>query len=186
MYAHADEDAYADAQTRLGIRATGKRPEDGMRARLIPKRPAACRPSSGARVRPSPRARGASPLPGTGLERLIPHADVELVELMKKLIRYDPDERILARQALKAPRDLGGLGGGGHRDGFPKPNSPPFHRVHAPLSGARPGFCRMVHTRRPSLQACAPNPSPAGSAFLDRLACDRGDAYAMAADAYAS
>lgn len=38
---------------------------------------------------------------GTGIERLIPHADVELVELMKKLIRYDPDDRILARQALK-------------------------------------------------------------------------------------
>jgi renal tumor antigen len=38
---------------------------------------------------------------GTGLERLIPHADMELTELMKKLIKYDPDERILARQALK-------------------------------------------------------------------------------------
>jgi len=38
---------------------------------------------------------------GTGIERLIPHADPDLVELMKKLIRYDPDERILARQALK-------------------------------------------------------------------------------------
>jgi len=45
---------------------------------------------------------------GTGIERLIPHADAELTELMKKLIRYDPDERILARQALKDPffRDL--------------------------------------------------------------------------------
>jgi renal tumor antigen len=45
---------------------------------------------------------------GTGLERLIPHADSELIELMTKLIRYDPDERILARQALKDPyfRDL--------------------------------------------------------------------------------
>lgn len=45
---------------------------------------------------------------GTGIERLIPHADPELVELMKKLIKYDPDERILARQALKDPffRDL--------------------------------------------------------------------------------
>lgn len=40
---------------------------------------------------------------GTGLERLIPHADAELTEIMKKLIRYDPDERILARQALKDP-----------------------------------------------------------------------------------
>lgn len=40
---------------------------------------------------------------GTGIERLIPHAEPELVELMKKLVRYDPDERILARQALKDP-----------------------------------------------------------------------------------
>jgi renal tumor antigen len=40
---------------------------------------------------------------GTGVERLIPHADSEFTELMKKLIRYDPDERILARQALKDP-----------------------------------------------------------------------------------
>jgi len=45
---------------------------------------------------------------GTGIERLVPHADPELIELMKKLIRYDPDERVLARQALKDPyfRDL--------------------------------------------------------------------------------
>mmetsp|Transcript_105083 Transcript_105083/g.234546 ORF Transcript_105083/g.234546 Transcript_105083/m.234546 type:complete len:551 (+) Transcript_105083:102-1754(+) len=45
---------------------------------------------------------------GTGIERLVPHADPDLVELMKRLIRYDPDERILARQALKDPyfRDL--------------------------------------------------------------------------------
>lgn len=40
---------------------------------------------------------------GTGIERLIPHADPDLIELMKKLVRYDPDERILARQALKDP-----------------------------------------------------------------------------------
>jgi len=40
---------------------------------------------------------------GTGIERLVPHAAPELVELMKKLIRYDPDERILSRQALKDP-----------------------------------------------------------------------------------
>jgi len=40
---------------------------------------------------------------GTGIERLIPHADADLVELLKKLTRYDPDERILARQALKDP-----------------------------------------------------------------------------------
>jgi renal tumor antigen len=38
---------------------------------------------------------------GTGIERLVPHADAELIDLLKKLIRYDPDERILARQALK-------------------------------------------------------------------------------------
>lgn len=38
---------------------------------------------------------------GTGIDRLIPHAEPELIDLMKRLIRYDPDERILARQALK-------------------------------------------------------------------------------------
>jgi len=45
---------------------------------------------------------------GTGIERLVPHADPEVVELIKKLIKYDPDERMLARQALKDPyfRDL--------------------------------------------------------------------------------
>jgi len=38
---------------------------------------------------------------GTGIERLVPHADPEAVELIKRLIRYDPDERALARQVLK-------------------------------------------------------------------------------------
>jgi len=74
---------------------------------------------------------------GTGIERLIPHADVDLIELMKKLLRYDPDDRILARQALKDPyfrelrdaeKDLtsaalppqpGSSGGGGTRHPHP-------------------------------------------------------------------
>ena len=38
---------------------------------------------------------------GTGIERLIPHAEPECVELLQKLLKYDPDERILARQALR-------------------------------------------------------------------------------------
>jgi len=40
---------------------------------------------------------------GTGIERLIPHAEPECVELMQRLLRYDPEERILARQALRDP-----------------------------------------------------------------------------------
>lgn len=40
---------------------------------------------------------------GTGIERFIPHAEAECVELMQKLLRYDPDDRILARQALRDP-----------------------------------------------------------------------------------
>lgn len=40
---------------------------------------------------------------GTGLERLVPHASAELFDLLYKLVKYDPDERILARQALKDP-----------------------------------------------------------------------------------
>merc|ERR1719390_239238 len=38
---------------------------------------------------------------GTGIERLIPHASAEMVDLLKKLIKYDPDDRIIGRQALK-------------------------------------------------------------------------------------
>jgi len=38
---------------------------------------------------------------GTGIERLIPHATAEICELMKKTLEYDPDDRIIARQALK-------------------------------------------------------------------------------------
>mmetsp|Transcript_47057 Transcript_47057/g.86235 ORF Transcript_47057/g.86235 Transcript_47057/m.86235 type:complete len:583 (-) Transcript_47057:171-1919(-) len=40
---------------------------------------------------------------GSGIERLIPHASQEVVSLMLKLLKYDPDERIVARQALKDP-----------------------------------------------------------------------------------
>jgi len=40
---------------------------------------------------------------GTGLERLCPHASAEFFDLLYKLLKYDPDERILARQALKDP-----------------------------------------------------------------------------------
>mmetsp|Transcript_64864 Transcript_64864/g.154877 ORF Transcript_64864/g.154877 Transcript_64864/m.154877 type:complete len:580 (+) Transcript_64864:62-1801(+) len=38
---------------------------------------------------------------GSGIERLIPHASVEATTLMNKMLEYDPDDRIIARQALK-------------------------------------------------------------------------------------
>lgn len=40
---------------------------------------------------------------GTGIERLVPHASQEVTDLMKKFLEYDPDDRIVARQALKDP-----------------------------------------------------------------------------------
>jgi renal tumor antigen len=40
---------------------------------------------------------------GTGIERLIPHVSPEVSELLKKLLEYDPDDRIIARSALKDP-----------------------------------------------------------------------------------
>ena len=38
---------------------------------------------------------------GTGIASLIPHCSTACVDLIEKLLVYDPDERISARQALK-------------------------------------------------------------------------------------
>jgi len=45
---------------------------------------------------------------GTGIEKLIPHVSAECVELITRLLAYNPDERMSARQALRHPyfRDL--------------------------------------------------------------------------------
>jgi len=40
---------------------------------------------------------------GSGIERLIPHVSPEVTDLLKKLLEYDPDDRIIARHALKDP-----------------------------------------------------------------------------------
>jgi renal tumor antigen len=45
---------------------------------------------------------------GTGIKNLIPHATPDCVDLIEQLLKYDPDERITASDALKHPyfRDL--------------------------------------------------------------------------------
>eukprot|EP00164_Ancoracysta_twista_P000863 GFYU01001135.1.p1 GENE.GFYU01001135.1~~GFYU01001135.1.p1 ORF type:complete len:482 (-),score=125.48 GFYU01001135.1:676-2121(-) len=40
---------------------------------------------------------------GSGIAKLIPHASQECIELIMKLLAYNPDERLSARQALKHP-----------------------------------------------------------------------------------
>mmetsp|Transcript_117233 Transcript_117233/g.304328 ORF Transcript_117233/g.304328 Transcript_117233/m.304328 type:complete len:427 (+) Transcript_117233:117-1397(+) len=40
---------------------------------------------------------------GSGIERLVPHAEASAVELINRLIKYDPDDRAHARQVLKDP-----------------------------------------------------------------------------------
>lgn len=40
---------------------------------------------------------------GTGLVKLIPHASPEALELMQKLLAYNPEERMSAKQALRHP-----------------------------------------------------------------------------------
>ena len=71
---------------------------------------------------------------GSSLAKLIPHISPDCVELITKLLAYDPDDRISARQAVKHPyfRDIreaekraaaekagsgGATGGGGEDDG---------------------------------------------------------------------
>jgi renal tumor antigen len=40
---------------------------------------------------------------GTGIPKLIPHVSPEVVDLIQKLLIYNPDNRITASQALKHP-----------------------------------------------------------------------------------
>ena len=44
-----------------------------------------------------------APKSGSGIEKLIPHCDSECVDLITKLLAYDPDDRLSARQALRHP-----------------------------------------------------------------------------------
>ena len=40
---------------------------------------------------------------GTGIDHLIPHASLDVLSVLKKLLRYDPEERITARHGLLSP-----------------------------------------------------------------------------------
>jgi len=40
---------------------------------------------------------------GSGIEKLIPHCSVECIDLINKLLTYNPDDRLSARQALRHP-----------------------------------------------------------------------------------
>eukprot|EP00798_Chlamydomonas_sp_ICE-L_P012593 gene12593-15818_t len=43
------------------------------------------------------------PQEGTGIPKLIPHASEDCIELIVKLLAYNPDDRLSARQALRHP-----------------------------------------------------------------------------------
>ena len=46
------------------------------------------------------------PKEGTGIEKLIPHCSVECIDLINKLLMYNPDDRMSARQAGAYTRPL--------------------------------------------------------------------------------
>ena len=41
--------------------------------------------------------------PGTGIESLIPHASYDCIDVIYRLLEYDEEVRISAREALKHP-----------------------------------------------------------------------------------
>ena len=43
------------------------------------------------------------PKEGTGIRKLIPHVSTECHDLIEKLLAYDPEERLSARQAMRHP-----------------------------------------------------------------------------------
>ncbi|XP_052275642.1 MAPK/MAK/MRK overlapping kinase-like isoform X5 [Dreissena polymorpha] len=43
------------------------------------------------------------PKKGSGIERLLPHASTDAIDLIYKLCTYDPDDRMTAKQALRHP-----------------------------------------------------------------------------------
>jgi serine/threonine protein kinase len=43
------------------------------------------------------------PKEGSGIEKLIPHVIPECIDLISKLLAYNPDDRLSARQALRHP-----------------------------------------------------------------------------------
>ena len=43
------------------------------------------------------------PKKGSGIEKMLPHASSECIDLIYQLCRYDPDDRITSKQALRHP-----------------------------------------------------------------------------------
>jgi serine/threonine protein kinase len=104
---------------------------------------------------------------GTGISQLVPHVSPECLELISKLLIYNPDERMTARQALNYPyfkelrsqetkvaqpnphKDLGSAsptsGGDEHPvDGVEQPYHQPNKKPKAPEAPADPAAKKRV------------------------------------------